>query len=710
LKIGIVLKRALGIIAIAFASAVHASPATYTFGGPFSGTLNGVPFTNANMSIVATGDTSLRTVNGSGVFCVPLSSVTFSIAGAGSGSHHRHDGDLREQLQLGDRVWRGLLQRGLARLVRPRIRHVRPRLEPRPDLDQRVRAGPGRALVNTTAGTLALTEGINFPMISNSAATPSPGITLSPSSLSYPGQLVNTTSGSQAITLTASGSATLSITSITASGDFAQTNNCPASMPIGSSCTITVTFTPTAMGARTGAISINTNAAGSPQTASLDGTGLAPVVQLVPTGLTFASRTVGTTSTPQVITLANMGTAVLNISSLTVSGDFVMSSNCGATLAAGASCVINVSFAPIVAGPRTGIVTLMDDAAGSPHTMSLAGTGLPAPAPVVDLSSQGIDFSSQQVGGESAPEVLVVTNSGNAPLTFASMAITGDFALVAPTATTPAPCPVTLAPGDSCIFAMVFRPTGNNLRQGALTLGTNAGTLVISLVGVGLIAEPPQLTLPASIDFGPQPFGVKSPGRALALHNTSPNVATIVELSATGDFAVSDTCTTIAPGATCSPLVTFTPSQLGTRIGSIVVRTLRDANSYAVLLTGIGVENRLPAMVVSATRLGFGNVIIGGAGAQAVTLRNLGLGPLQVSAIVFSGDFGSNGACVGTIQPGSFCTVPISFIPSTPGGRAGVMEIISNDPGGEFDVQLTGAGCYLPTPSHIRAGLPLCGS
>jgi hypothetical protein len=710
LKTGITLERMLGIIAFAFAfaSAVHASPATYTFGGPFSGALNGVAFTNANMSVIATGDTSLRTTDVNGVFCVPLSSVTFSIQGVGSGTItdtmaiFANNSVTAIGLQRGcfGSDWLDSSDPGFATY------DLASNLGP---LSVSAFAPGNQGVVNTTAGQLALTEGVGFPMISNAAANPAPGVTLSPSSLSFPGQLTNTAGAAQTTTLTASGSATLSITSITVSGDFAQTNNCAASMPIGASCTITVTFTPTAIGTRTGSISISSNAAGSPQVVSLDGTGLAPVTQLTPTGLTFAARTVATTSTPQTITLANVGTSVLNISSLNASGDFSMVSNCGTTLAAGASCNIDVSFTPIAAGPRNGVLTVMDDAAGSPHAVTLAGTGLPAPAPVADLSSATVDFSSQQVGSESAPEVLVVTNSGNAPLTFASMAITGDFSLVVPTATSPAPCPVTLAPGDSCIFTMVFRPTGSNLRQGALTLGTNAGTLVVTLVGVGLLAEPPQLTLPVTIDFGPQPFGVKSPGRALTLHNTSPYVASIVELTATGDFAISDACTTIAPGATCTPLVTFQPTGIGPRFGSILVRTLRDANSYAVLLTGTGVENRLPAMDVSAMRLGFGNVIIGGASGQTVTLRNLGLGPLQVSAILVTGDFRSNDACQGTILPGSFCTVTISVLPSIPGGRVGVMEIISNDPGGTFDVKLTGSGCFLPTPSHIRAGTPLCG-
>src|SRR5207244_12157039 len=93
-------------------------------------------------------------------------------------------------------------------------------------------------------------------------------------------QAVNTTGAPQTVTLTTSGSAALTISSIsitgTNSGDFAQTNNCPLSpstLAASTSCTINVTFTPTATGARSGTLSVADNAAGSPQTASLSGTG-----------------------------------------------------------------------------------------------------------------------------------------------------------------------------------------------------------------------------------------------------------------------------------------------------------------------------------------------------------------------------------------------------------------------------------------------------
>ena len=98
-------------------------------------------------------------------------------------------------------------------------------------------------------------------------------VTLSPSSLTFPGQPVNTTSGSQSVTLTNTGSAALSISNIAASAQFAQTNSCPISpstLPVNGTCSINVTFTPTATGTQSGSITITDNASGSPQVSQPD--------------------------------------------------------------------------------------------------------------------------------------------------------------------------------------------------------------------------------------------------------------------------------------------------------------------------------------------------------------------------------------------------------------------------------------------------------
>jgi len=111
-----------------------------------------------------------------------------------------------------------------------------------------------------------------------------PAVSLSPTSLAFGNQPVGTSSTAQTVTLTNSGNATLSITSVAITGsnasDFAQTNTCGSSVAAGASCTISVTFTPSASGSRTASVSISDNASGSPQAVSLSGTGRGQALSL----------------------------------------------------------------------------------------------------------------------------------------------------------------------------------------------------------------------------------------------------------------------------------------------------------------------------------------------------------------------------------------------------------------------------------------------
>ena len=124
-----------------------------------------------------------------------------------------------------------------------------------------------------------------------------PLVTLSPTSLNFGTQLFGTTSGPQYVTLTNTGGVALDITSIAASANFSQTNNCGSSVAAGASCTITVTFRPHTVGTITGTVIISDNASNSSQTVSLSGTGIS--VTLLPASLDFGNQPVGTTSQPQ---------------------------------------------------------------------------------------------------------------------------------------------------------------------------------------------------------------------------------------------------------------------------------------------------------------------------------------------------------------------------------------------------------------------------
>ena len=202
-----------------------------------------------------------------------------------------------------------------------------------------------------------------------------PSVALSPSSLQYSTQPVGTSSEPQTALLRNMGSSPLSITSTVASGDFAESDNCSTSVPAAGSCTLSVTFTPTAAGVRSGSIVLQDDAAGSPHTVTLEGIGSGPVVALSPGSVSFSAIAVGTSSAPQTVTLSNSGNITLNISSIQAAGDYSQTNTCPAALAVSSSCAISVTFTPTATGTRIGSLTINDDAPGSPQTATLTGSG-----------------------------------------------------------------------------------------------------------------------------------------------------------------------------------------------------------------------------------------------------------------------------------------------------------------------------------------------
>jgi predicted outer membrane repeat protein len=169
-----------------------------------------------------------------------------------------------------------------------------------------------------------------------------------------------------------------------------------------------------------------------------------PGIELTPSPLTFGNQTINTTSTTQFITLHSSGTAPLQVSSITISGDFAIVASSAAaacpasppafTLEPGSSCTIGVSFTPTATGPRNGALRVADDASGSPHAVALSGTGVTRPSqtirrvflPIVQIGGQAdlaitslsISPSKQSyTAGETVQISVTVTNQGNAPTT-----------------------------------------------------------------------------------------------------------------------------------------------------------------------------------------------------------------------------------------------------------------------------------------------------
>ena len=169
---------------------------------------------------------------------------------------------------------------------------------------------------------------------------------LSNSSRSFGSVAVGTASAAKPVTVSNGSSVALTVGSITVTGDFAQTNTCGSSVAARGSCSISISFTPTAAGSRTGTVTITDNANNSPQKITLSGTGVAAAT-MTPASRSYATTQVGSTTAAKSFTLTNNLSNSLAVAVIATTGDFVQTNDCGSQLAAKASCTINVSFRPI---------------------------------------------------------------------------------------------------------------------------------------------------------------------------------------------------------------------------------------------------------------------------------------------------------------------------------------------------------------------------
>ena len=296
---------------------------------------------------------------------------------------------------------------------------------------------------------------------------------LLPSAMGFANQDVGTSSQPQTATLTNASPASVTINGIVINGmdpqDYSQQNNCPASLPVGGSCQIQVTFTPSMAGSRTASLSVSYLGHGSPQTVPLSGTGVAVnnTVSLKPSSLTFPVQLINTTSKPQAATLTNTGNVDVMISGISTAAPFSQTNNCPSDLPVGKSCQIKVSFTPLTKGPANGTLSVTDNAQGSPQTVSLSGTGM-----VVKLSPIGINFGNQNVGTTSRPVPVTLTNEGTDTLNISQITImgsdAGDFGQTNN-------CGSSVPPQGQCTIQVTFTPTQKGQRSATLDVYDDGG-------------------------------------------------------------------------------------------------------------------------------------------------------------------------------------------------------------------------------------------
>lgn len=307
------------------------------------------------------------------------------------------------------------------------------------------------------------------------------------------------------------------------------------------------------------------------------------------------------------VTVMNTGSVMVTFSApqATPTPEYTASTDCpSGGLGGGQFCHVTVTFTPAASGTRPGTLTLTDSAAGSQQVIRLTGRGT---APAVAFDVVPLDFGSTVRAGSTGVKTATLINVGDGPLTITSFAtddptdfsVDGSGCLAAP---------FTLPAGGLCPIKVTFHPQiggpyGNLPNTNRLDVNlivtddASTGTQKLPLRGTAL---GPGALLSAngqpvtSIDFGDQVESFTSSPVTVTLLNNGTEPLGISKIAAGGDYGEVDGCpilpATLGPGAFCTITVTFTPSQLGTRTGTLTITDNAGSGQQSIALTGNGVS------------------------------------------------------------------------------------------------------------------------
>jgi len=443
-------------------------------------------------------------------------------------------------------------------------------------------------------GSLTFTDASGTQTVALSGTGLSPATdTISATTLAFPSTVMDQLSAAQTVTLTNNGGVALTSISISVSGtnaaDFQVTNPCTAILGANSSCAINVQFDPSVVGPETATLIISSSAADSPKTVALSGTGLQPAALGVsPPSLSFNSQTVGQASAPQAVTVTNTGGATAANVGFQITGlsatSFSMGTNtCGATLASGANCSVQIIFTPAAAGGSSASLVVSSSTSGvAAVTVSLTGGGL-APAGL-NVTPAQISFPVTLAGQSSlAPTPVTLTNTGQSPTNALNLSATPPFGLVLNTCQG-----TTLAAGGSCTVWVNFTPQVNGNYTGTMTVQSPSASVALSGTG----GTPGSVNFqPSLLSFMQTGVGQTSGTSTVTITNPDPvnYLSSLLLTPTTGFQLVSTTCsTTLSPGASCTASVAFKPLSAGPQSGSLTVTSSALPTGSFLALSGVG--------------------------------------------------------------------------------------------------------------------------
>lgn len=500
------------------------------------------------------------------------------------------------------------------------------------------------------------------------------------STLKFGAVLLSQGSLSKAVTLTNVGNANLNGLAWTSSDsriNLASTT-CGSSLAVDSSCQLNIGYTPSDYGTITGSVTVTSTDGGS---AVIALSGVVVDAELAPVSLSFQKTAIALTASTQAVTLTNTGSAGIPIDGIGVWAgitDFNQSNNCGNNLAVGASCSISVAFTPSQTQTRTGLLSVISMGT-TLGTVSLAGQGA---ITNLKVSAPSVSLANTKVGESSSVSRLVVSNPTENVVAIVGMGVSNNDSEFGQSNN----CGQSLPSGGSCEVDLQAKPSVEGLRTGEWAVESDLGTISVPLAVLGTLpkggldGETPSASTGDgfthyAIRFADTAYGASSAVRNVTFSNsgTGPlTVSSIKQMTGQGNFTFTDNCgATIAPGASCTIALTFSPTESGSLTGGIAI--ISDNGQFYLDLSG---NTTAPIGTFTGTN-NFGVVSVGLTAEQTIYLQNTGKIAAQGVVVSLEGEeFKLTSSTCGTaakaitLAPAELCSVTVQYAPTMAGVSA----------------------------------------
>lgn len=501
-----------------------------------------------------------------------------------------------------------------------------------------------------------------------------PGLSLSPSAVTFGNVAVNSTS-TQSVTLTSSGTSSLTISAATVSGAGYAVSGLalPVTLKAGQSAKLVVAFDPATTGSFSGTVMLTTNTS----------TGSAPIAL---TGAAQAAGTLGgLTCASSSMTAAGNDACTVSLTSAAPSGGVAVSLSSSSNSVAVPSSVLvpagasTAAFTAIVSSVTTSqTATLTAQAGGITQSFPIT---LGASTPGLKLSATSLSFGSVNLNTPSSQSV-VLTSSGTAPLTISAGAVTGGGFSISGLS-----LPLTLNPGQSASLAVQFDPTVSGGVTGAVTLTSNTSpaNASIALSGTGQSGA----TLNGISCASASMTTAGNDACTISLTSAAPSGGLAVTLSSSSSAVAVPSSAVIPAGASSVGFTAAVSSVTTSQTATLTAQTGGVAKAYAISL-GSGT----PGLTIASTSLSFGSVSLNSPSTQSVLLTSSGTAPVTINAGSVTGTgFSISGLKFPlTLNPGATATLNIQFDPTASGAVTGTVVLTTNTSAGSASIALSGTG------------------